>query len=136
MSKIAVFTADAPAPPPFLNQATIVGNILFCSGQLGVDPKTGKMVEGSVKDRTRQILANLSAVLKAGGSSLADVAKVNIFLADMKDFAAVNEVYVEAFPEPRPARTCVAVKTLPQGSDVEIECSALVTNLGAVKAKL
>ncbi|KAJ0422598.1 Endoribonuclease L-PSP/chorismate mutase-like protein [Aspergillus carlsbadensis] len=136
MSKIPVFTADAPAPPPFLNQATIVGNIIFCSGQLGVHPKTGKMVEGGVKDRTRQILSNLSAVLKAGGSSLADVAKVNIFLADMKDFAAVNEVYVEAFPEPRPARTCVAVKTLPQGSDVEIECSALVTNPGAVKAKL
>ncbi|KAL2866873.1 Endoribonuclease L-PSP/chorismate mutase-like protein [Aspergillus lucknowensis] len=135
-TKIPVFTSKAPAPPPFLNQATIVGNVIFCSGQLGVDPKTGRIVEGSVKDRARQTLRNLSAVLEAGGSSLADVAKVNIFLADMKDFAAVNEVYVEAFPEPRPARTCIAVKTLPQGSDVEIECVGVVTNPKSVRARI
>ncbi|OJJ55727.1 hypothetical protein ASPSYDRAFT_60621 [Aspergillus sydowii CBS 593.65] len=134
MSKIHVRSSDAPAPAPFLSQATVVGNIVFCSGQLGVDPKTGKIVEGSVKDRTRQIIANLSAVLTASGSSLADVAKVNVFLADMNDFKDMNEAYMEGFPEPRPARTCVAVKTLPMGSDVEIECSAVVT--GPVKAKL
>ncbi|KAL4965330.1 Endoribonuclease L-PSP/chorismate mutase-like protein [Aspergillus stella-maris] len=133
-SKIHIRTDKAPAPSPYLSQATVVGNIAFCSGQLGIDPKTGKMVEGTVKDRTRQIIKNMSAVLEASGSSLADVAKVNIFLADMKDFKDMNEVYMEGFPEPRPARTCVAVKTLPQGSDVEIECSAVVT--GSIKAKL
>ncbi|KAL4759721.1 Endoribonuclease L-PSP/chorismate mutase-like protein [Aspergillus foveolatus] len=134
MSKTQIRTNNAPAPAPFLSQATIVGNIVFCSGQLGIDPKTGKMVEGTVKDRTRQIIKNLSAVLEASGSSLADVAKVNVFLADMKDFQDMNEVYMEGFPEPRPARTCVCVKTLPMNSDVEIECSAVVTR--PTKAKL
>ncbi|CBF79204.1 hypothetical protein AN7040.2 [Aspergillus nidulans FGSC A4] len=134
MSKIHIRTNNAPAPAPFLSQATVVGNIVFCSGQLGIDPKTGKMVEGTVKDRTRQIIKNLSAVLEASGSSLADVAKVNVFLADMKDFQDMNEVYMEGFPEPRPARTCVCVKTLPMNSDVEIECSAVVTR--PTKAKL
>ncbi|KAL4812662.1 Endoribonuclease L-PSP/chorismate mutase-like protein [Aspergillus spinulosporus] len=134
MSKIPIRTNNAPAPAPFLSQATVVGNIVFCSGQLGIDPKTGKMVEGTVKDRTRQIIKNLSAVLEASGSSLADVAKVNVFLADMKDFKDMNEVYMEGFPEPRPARTCVCVKTLPMNSDVEIECSAVVTR--PTKAKL
>ncbi|BCS30403.1 uncharacterized protein APUU_80706S [Aspergillus puulaauensis] len=134
MSKIHVRSSDAPAPAPFLSQATVVGNIVFCSGQLGVDPKTEKIVEGSVKDRSRQIIANLGAVLTASGSSLADVAKVNVFLADMKDFKDMNDAYMEGFPVPRPARTCVAVKTLPMGSDVEMECSAVVT--GPVKAKL
>ncbi|KAL4803966.1 Endoribonuclease L-PSP/chorismate mutase-like protein [Aspergillus unguis] len=133
MSKLHIESPNAPKPAPFLSQATVVGNIVFCSGQLGIDPKTGKMVEGSVKDRTRQIISNLSAVLQASGSTLADVAKVNVFLADMKDFGDMNEVYMEGFPEPRPARTCVSVKTLPMGSDVEIECSAVVTGS---KAKL
>ncbi|KAI9372735.1 Endoribonuclease L-PSP/chorismate mutase-like protein [Aspergillus egyptiacus] len=136
MSKLHIYTPNAPAPAPHLSQATVVGNIIFCSGQLGIDPKTGKMVEGSVKDRTRQILKNLSAVLEAGGSSLADVAKVNIFLADMKDYNDVNEVYIQGFPEPRPARTCVAVKTLPMGSDVEIECSGFVSRPEGIKARL
>ncbi|KAF7182069.1 hypothetical protein CNMCM7691_001457 [Aspergillus felis] len=104
--------------------------MIYCSGQVGVDPTTGKMVEGPIQARTveqKQILHNLSAVLEAGGSSLQDVVKVNIFLADMGDFAAVNEIYKAAFGEPKPARTCVAVKTLPLGTDVEIECSAVVT---------
>ncbi|KAL4932317.1 Endoribonuclease L-PSP/chorismate mutase-like protein [Aspergillus undulatus] len=134
MSKIHIRTHNAPAPSPYLSQATVVGNIAFLSGQLGIDPATGKMVGGSVKDRTRQIFKNIAAVLEGSGSSLADIAKVNVFLADMKDFKDMNEVYMECLPEPRPARTCVAVKTLPQGSDVEIECSAVVT--GTVKAKL
>ncbi|KAL4902810.1 hypothetical protein BDW74DRAFT_186753 [Aspergillus multicolor] len=132
-NKIHIRTNNAPAPSPYLSQATVIGNIVFCSGQLGIDPKTGKMVEGTVKDRTRQIIKNMSAVLEASGSSLADVAKVNIFLADMKDFKDMNEVYMEGFPEPRPARTCVCVKTLPQNSDVEIECSAVVSGPGKSK---
>ncbi|KAH2058210.1 hypothetical protein KXV43_000289 [Aspergillus fumigatus] len=134
--RIPIRTEKAPLPPPFLSQGIKVGNMIYCSGQVGVDPTTGKMVEGPIQARTatqKQILHNLSAVLEAGGSSLQDVVKVNIFLADMGDFAAVNEVYQAAFGEPKPARTCVAVKTLPLGTDVEIECSAVVTGVATVR---
>ncbi|KKK16869.1 hypothetical protein ARAM_006198 [Aspergillus rambellii] len=130
-SRYIIRTNGAPAPPAFISQGTVVGDLVFCSGQIGVDPKTNKMVEG-----TRQVLKNLSAVLEAGGSSIHDVAKVNIFLADMNDFSAVNEVYASFFPDPKPARTCVAAKTLPMGTDVEIECSGVVTRPEVLKARL
>ncbi|BAE65469.1 L-PSP endoribonuclease family protein Brt1 [Aspergillus flavus] len=126
-NRTPVRTQDAPLPPSFLSQAIVAGEQIYCSGQVGVSPSTGKMVEGPIQERTKQILRNLSAVLVAGGSSLQDVVKVNIFLADMGDFAAVNEVYESFFQDPKPARTCVAVKTLPLGTDVEIECTGLVT---------
>ncbi|KAJ9492765.1 hypothetical protein VN97_g440 [Penicillium thymicola] len=129
-TRTPVSTKGAPAPPPILSQGMVVGNMIYCSGQLGVDPTTGKMVEGTVQDRTRQILRNLNAVLEAGGSSLQDAIKVNIFLTNMADFSAVNEVYTTFFSDPKPVRTCIAVKSLPQGSDVEIECSGLVTKAG------
>ncbi|KAJ5486282.1 hypothetical protein N7530_000582 [Penicillium desertorum] len=117
-TRTPVSTKGAPIPPPILSQGMVVGNMIYCSGQLGVDPTTGKMVEGTIQDRTRQILRNLNAVLEAGGSSLQDAIKVNIFLTDMADFAAVNEVYATFFSDPKP------------GSDVEIECSGLVTKPG------
>ncbi|KAJ5373765.1 YjgF/Yer057p/UK114 family [Penicillium concentricum] len=126
-TRTAVSTKGAPLPPPILSQGLVVGNVVYCSGQLGVDPITGEMVEGTIQDRTRQILRNLNAVLEAGGSSLHDAIKVNIFLTDMADFSAVNEVYSTFFSDPKPVRTCIAVKSLPKGSDVEIECSGLVT---------
>ncbi|GAB1214616.1 YjgF-like protein [Aspergillus terreus] len=126
-SRVPVRTDKAPLPPPFLSQAIVSGDLVFCSGQVGVNPSTGKMVEGPIQERTKQILRNLSAVLESAGSSLKDVVKVNIFLADMADFGKVNEVYAATFPDPKPARTCVAAKTLPMGTDVEIECTAAVT---------
>ncbi|KAJ5964563.1 YjgF/Yer057p/UK114 family [Penicillium vulpinum] len=129
-TRIAISTKGAPAPPPILSQGLVVGNMIYCSGQLGVDPTTGQMVEGTIQDRTRQILRNLNAVLEAGGSSLHDAIKVNIFLTDMANFSAVNEVYATFFSDPKPVRTCIAVKSLPMGSDVEIECSGLVTKPG------
>ncbi|CAG8908922.1 unnamed protein product [Penicillium egyptiacum] len=149
-TRTPVSTKGAPVPPPILSQGMVVGNMVYCSGQLGVDPTTGKMVEGTIQDRTRQILRNLNAVLEAGGSSLQDAIKVNIFLTDMADFSAVNDVYATFFSDPKPVsilwskerdskstgnitnpvRTCIAVKSLPQGSDVEIECSGLVTKPG------
>ncbi|RAH71990.1 L-PSP endoribonuclease family protein Brt1 [Aspergillus aculeatinus CBS 121060] len=136
----AIHTRAAPAPPPFLSQAIVANNTVHCSGQIGVDPATGELVKGSVQARAEQILRNLRAVLEAAGSSLHDVVKVNIFLTDMGDFGAVNEVYTGVFAgEGRvvPARTCVAVKSLPMGTDVEIECSAVVRGLSTTRgAKL
>ncbi|KAJ5543105.1 YjgF/Yer057p/UK114 family [Penicillium sp. DV-2018c] len=129
-TRTAVSTKGAPLPPPFLSQGLVVGDVVYCSGQLGVDPTTGEMVKGSIQDRTRQILQNLNAVLEAGGSSLRDAIKINIFLTDMADFPAVNEVYQTFFSDPKPVRTCVCVKSLPMGSDVEIEASGLVTKGG------
>ncbi|KAJ5807070.1 YjgF/Yer057p/UK114 family [Penicillium riverlandense] len=134
-TRTAVRTERAPSPPPFLSQGIIVGDVVYCSGQVGADPSTGKLVAGSIQDRTRQILQNLNAVLEAGGSSLHDAIKVNIFLTDMADFPAVNSVYETFFGDPKPVRTCVCVKSLPMGTDVEIECSGLVTRNGGGKGR-
>ncbi|KAE8307467.1 Endoribonuclease L-PSP/chorismate mutase-like protein [Aspergillus transmontanensis] len=108
-NRTPVRTQDAPLPPSFLSQAIVAGEQIYCSGQVGVSPSTGKMVEGPIQERTKQILRNLSAVLVAGGSSLQDVVKVNIFLADMGDFTAVNEVYESFFQDPKPVRAGVYV---------------------------
>ncbi|EGO55687.1 hypothetical protein NEUTE1DRAFT_67548 [Neurospora tetrasperma FGSC 2508] len=130
----AVLTSKAPKPIPQLSQAVVYNGMVYCSGSLGIDPATGKMVEGTVKDRTRQVFKNLSAVLEAAGSSLKNVVKVNVFLTTMDNFAAMNEAYDEFITaEPKPCRTCVAVAQLPFGSDVEIECTAY---LNAPSAKL
>ncbi|KAL1619780.1 hypothetical protein SLS54_006376 [Diplodia seriata] len=96
-SRDAVYTSGAPKPPPFLSQAIKDGGRVYCSGQVGMDAQTGKMVEGTVQDRT-----NLAAVLEAAGSDLSSVIKVNIFLTDMGDFAAMNDVYDAFFSEPKP----------------------------------
>lgn len=120
-SKSVVYTNQAPKPPPFLAQGIVTGNIIFCSGQIGVDPETGALIEGTVKDRLVrspthcymvnlsltcckkiQIVSNLEAVLKAAGSSLQNVVKVNIFLTDMADYPAMNEAYAALFPDPKP----------------------------------
>ncbi|CAK7207592.1 hypothetical protein SEUCBS139899_010402 [Sporothrix eucalyptigena] len=123
--KEAVLTADAPAPLPVFSQAIKSNGMVYCSGQVGVDPKTGEMVQGTIQDRTRQILKNMSAVLAAAGTSLDNVVKVNVFITSMDNFGAVNEAYKEFFTsDPMPCRTCVAVYQLPRGTDVEIECTA------------
>ncbi|CAI6328484.1 unnamed protein product [Periconia digitata] len=132
-NRTAILSASAPQPPPFLSQAIRQGDFIFCSGQIGVDPKTSSIVEGSVGDRTAQILRNLSAVLEEAGSSLAFVNKANIYLVNTEDFAPVNEVYVSFFGEVKPARTCVFVKALPLGTDVEIE---VVAGVDPARAKL
>ncbi|OKP10418.1 RutC family protein [Penicillium subrubescens] len=122
--KTAVKSPNAPAPPPFLSQAIVMGDYVFCSGQIGSNPETGALVQGSIQDRTRQIMSNLRAVLESAGTSLDNVVKCNIFLTSMSDFAAVTEVYTTFFSAPMPARTCVCVAALPMGTDVEIECIA------------
>jgi 2-iminobutanoate/2-iminopropanoate deaminase len=98
---------------------------LFCSGQLGLDPNTGKLVEGGVGAQTRRALLNLAAVLSAGGASLRDVVKTTVFLVDMNDFVPMNEVYSEVFADSPPARSTLAAAALPAGALVEIEAIAL-----------
>ncbi|KAF2664940.1 YjgF-like protein [Microthyrium microscopicum] len=125
-TKQAILTKGAPTPLPFLSQGIAVNGMVYCSGQIGQDPETGKVIEGTVGDRTRRILQNLSAVLEAAGSSMEHAVKVNVFLTTMDNFKAMNDVYTEFFPDPKPVRTCVAVKELPMGTDVEIECSGFI----------
>ena len=123
--KTPVHTPAAPKPIGPYVQAVAGNGLLFCSGQVGLDHTTGKLVEGEVGAQTRRALLNLAAVLSAGGASLRDVVKTTVFLVDMQDFAAMNEVYGEVFGESPPARSTVAVSGLPAGARVEIEATAL-----------
>lgn len=124
MEKIVVQTARAPRPVAPYSQAIAIDNLLFCSGQIGLDPETNKLVSEDVTEQTRQVLKNLSAVLTEAGCSKKDVVKVTVFLTDMKDFAAVNTVYSDFFSTPYPARTAFSVAGLPLGARVEIEAIA------------
>jgi 2-iminobutanoate/2-iminopropanoate deaminase len=123
--KTVVSSADAPAAIGPYSQAIGVGQLLFCSGQLPVAPKTGDLVAQDASAQARQVLENLGAVLKAGGSSYAHVVKTTVFLTDLNDFAAMNSVYNEYFPEAPPARSTIQVAALPKGAKVEIEAIAL-----------
>ena len=120
----AISTIKAPAAIGPYSQAIKVGGLVFVSGQLPIDPATGAFAEGGIKELTRQSLTNMKAILEEAGTSMANVVKTTVFLADMNDFAAMNEVYAEFFAAPFPARSAVAVKTLPKGALVEIECIA------------
>lgn len=122
--KKVISTPKAPAAIGPYNQAIQVGNLVFTSGQIPIDPATGQFAEGGIKEQTRQSLLNVKAVLEAAGLTLEHVVKTTVFMADMNDFAAMNSVYAEFFAEPYPARSAVAVKTLPKGALVEIEVLA------------
>lgn len=121
----AISTTEAPAAIGPYSQAVDSGaGLVFVSGQLPIDPATGAFPEGDVAEQARQSLLNAQAILRAAGLDLADVVKTTVFLADMGDFAAMNAVYASFFSEPFPARSAVAVKTLPKDALVEIECIA------------
>jgi 2-iminobutanoate/2-iminopropanoate deaminase len=121
----AIHTDKAPAAIGPYSQAIDSGaGIVFVSGQLPIDPATGAFPEGGIREQTRQSLSNARAILEAAGLGLQNVVKTTVFLADMADFAAMNEVYAQFFAAPFPARSAVAVKTLPKGALVEIECIA------------
>lgn len=122
----AISTDKAPAAIGPYSQAVRTGNLVFVSGQLPIAPATGAFAEGGIKELTRQSILNAKAILEQAGTDLAHVVKTTVFLADMDDFAAMNEVYSQFFTDPFPARSAVAVKTLPKGALVEMECIAEV----------
>lgn len=124
MTRQAVSTSGAPAAIGPYSQGIASGDLVFCSGQLGLDPATGDMVEGGVAAQAERALRNLAAVLDAAGCSWADVVKTTIYLADIGDFGAVNGVYATFMPDPPPARSTFAVGALPKGGLVEIEAIA------------
>jgi 2-iminobutanoate/2-iminopropanoate deaminase len=121
-----VSTDKAPGAIGPYSQAIKANGMLFCSGQIPTDPATGEFVSNDITEQTEQVLNNLSAVLEAGGTSLANVVKTTVFLADMSDFAAMNEVYGKYFSENKPARATVQAARLPRDAKVEIECIAVV----------
>ena len=123
--KKVIATTNAPAAIGPYSQAIQVGNMLFASGQLGIDPATGNFVEGAVKEQTAQAFKNVKAILAEAGLDISDVVKTTVFLAEMGDFGAMNEVYASQFEGAFPARSAVAVKTLPKNGLVEIEVIAV-----------
>ena len=122
--KKVISTPKAPAAIGPYSQAIQVGNLIYTSGQIPIDPATGQLVEGGIKEQTRQSLSNIQAILQEAGLTMASVVKTTVFLADMADFADMNSIYAEFFTEPYPARSAVAVKTLPKNALVEIEVVA------------
>lgn len=123
--KKVIATTKAPAAIGPYNQAIQVGNMLFASGQLGLDPATGNFPEGGIKEQTIQSFQNVKAILEEAGFSINDVVKTTVYLADMADFAAMNEIYASQFEGDFPARSAVAVKTLPKNALVEVEVIAV-----------
>ena len=121
----ALHTDKAPAAVGPYSQAIEANGFIFASGQLPIDPSTNAFAEGGVKEQTRQSLTNARNVLAAAGVDLSHVVKTTVFLSDMDNFAAMNEVYAELFKEPYPARSAIAVKALPKGALVEVECIAV-----------
>ncbi len=122
--KKVISTTKAPSAIGPYSQAIQVGKLVYTSGQIPVDPATGAFAEDGIKEQTRQSLLNVQAILEEVGSSMDDVVKTTVFMADMNDFTDMNAVYAEFFKEPYPARSAVAVKTLPKGALVEIEVVA------------
>lgn len=130
MDKQRIHTHDAPAAVGPYSQAIRVGDHVFTAGQVALDPTSGELVGHDVATQTEQVLSNLRAVLAAAGAGLEHVIKTTVFLQSMGDFAAMNAVYAQHFPEPFPARSTVEVGALPKGGLVEIECIALAPPAG------
>lgn len=121
----AIQTETAPKAIGPYSQAIVSGDLVFCAGQVALDPKSGEIVSGDIREQTRRVLENLAAVLEAAGSSLDRVTKTTVFLTDFAEFGAMNEVYAERFGSHRPARSTVQISFLPRGARIEIECIAM-----------
>ena len=119
--KTVISTSKAPAAIGPYSQAIKVGNLLYTSGQIPIDPATGNIVSGDIKEQTRQALSNIKAIFEEAGLTMNNVVKTTVFLTNMEDFTEMNSIYAEFFSEPFPARSAVAVRTLPKGVLVEIE---------------
>jgi len=126
ISKELVYTKNAPDPVGPYSQAVMYNGLVYCSGQIAIHPESGALITGSIQDETRQVLDNLSAVLKAAGSSLEQVIKVSVFVADITQFDEINVVYETYFSESKPARALVEVSKLPKGVNIEVEAIAAV----------
>ena len=124
--KEIISTENAPGAIGPYSQAVKVGGFVFCSGQIPIDPETGDFVSENVAEQTEQVLKNLSKVLEAAGTDLNSVVKTTVFLADMNDFTAMNEIYARYFSENKPARATVQAARLPRDARVEIDCIAVV----------
>ncbi|KAJ5767896.1 hypothetical protein N7533_000479 [Penicillium manginii] len=125
--KQAILTKNAPAPLlGIYSQAVVANGFVYCSGCVPMDASTGKLIDGDIKAHTHQCIKNISHILEAAGSDILKVVKVNVFISNMDDFADMNSVYTLYWGDVKPARTCVAVKTLPLNTDVEIECVAIL----------
>lgn len=123
--KTAISTTQAPAAIGPYSQAIEANGTIYVSGQLPINPATGEFAEGGIKELTAQSLTNIKNILAEAGLTMANVVKTSVFLADMADFSEMNEVYAQFFSAPFPARSAVAVKTLPKGARIEIECIAV-----------
>ncbi len=121
MSKKSIYTDRAPAAVGPYSQAVVSGNLLFTSGQLPIDPATGKIPDGSIEDKAHIVFKNLEAIAKEAGTNLDNAIKTTVYLADIGDFQAVNSVYSQYFKEPYPARSAFQVAALPLGADIEVE---------------
>jgi reactive intermediate/imine deaminase len=122
MTKQIIATTDAPAAIGTYSQAVRVGNTIWVSGQIPLDPRTKELVSGDIEAQTRQVFDNLKAIVLAAGATFDDVVKANVYLVDLAHFALVNKVMAEYFREPYPARAAVGVASLPRGAQVEVEC--------------
>ncbi len=127
MNRKIISTRNAPGAVGPYSQAVACDGWVYLSGQIPLDPSSGELVEGDIRAHTRQVLENLKAVLAEAGGGLEDAVKVHVYLEDMADFAAMNEVYAEYFQQDPPARACVAVQGLPKGVDVEIDLVARIS---------
>lgn len=125
MEKTVIQTDSVPKAIGPYSQGIRMGNMLFCSGQISIDPKSNEVKLGSIEEQAHQVLKNVGQLLEAGGCQYSDVVKTTIFLVSMSDFAKVNEIYGQYFKAPYPARSTVAVKELPKGVQVEIEVLAV-----------
>ena len=125
MSMTSIHTNQAPAAIGPYSQAIEANGMIFASGQIPIDPATGQFVEGGIQEQTRQALTNARNILQAAGTDMENVIKTTVYLSDINNFAAMNEVYAQFFTEPFPARSAVAVKDLPKGALVEIEVLAI-----------